>query len=153
MSTKISTIHANLVTLIGTTALPNSRRLENVDDLEQNKAPLLRAGWGLQFGSGLNTRRNACPNFSIRRNFTITLTRECPAKDSDMTRREAGKLALLEDVQTLLGYMNQDKTLGGEAVNFDYDSDGAPEEMNVDGQWFVAIELSCFVEYFQTVGG
>ena len=60
MSTKITDIYAALVTLIQT-ALPDHKRLTEVDEIDENDASLLRQGWALKIGGATLSTDVICP--------------------------------------------------------------------------------------------
>lgn len=149
MSTRISEIYQNLLQAIQE-AFPAHKRLENVDDLELNKAPLLRLGWGLKIGPGRDSKRDLCPAYTQFRDFTVILVREGAAKDSDMVRREQAKVDLLEDLHLLRKALDPDQNLSGTAISVTYQDDGGPQDIEADGKWYVALEAQVSIEYKQT---
>lgn len=152
MSTKITQIHAALVELLQDT-LPNHRRLTNVDEIEENDAALLRAGWGLKIGGGVVTTDVICPQYNIERKFLITLTREYLAKDSDVARRDASKVQVLEDLHLVLAAAVSDIQLGDLVTSFVYEDDGGPEELTLQEKPYHMLEATFTVRYFQLVSG
>lgn len=152
MSTKITQIYTALVDLMGST-FPDFNRLQNVEDLEANPAPQLRAGWAIEIGAGRNTDRQTCPTYSLSRLFTLTLTRECLAKDSDAERREAAKVGILEDLHLLLAATFNDPQLSGACISCLYQADSAPAFFQNGDKTYLAVEGRFTVEYIQQIGG
>ena len=149
-STKISTVYAALVALL-TETFPDARRLENVESLEDNPASQLKYGWGLSIGPGNNTNRNICPNYSQARKFTVILSREFLAKDGDVARRDQAKIALLEDAHLLFAAAVDSLTLDGAVLGMVYETDGGPQEIQLDDKPFLFLEATFNVEYIQQV--
>lgn len=149
-ATKITTLYTALIALI-TATYPESRRLTDVENIEDNDAPLLRHGWGIAIGAGRNTNRNICPNYSQARKFTIVLSRECIYKDSDVARRDEAKLNLLEDAHLLFAAAVDNLTLDGAVLGMLYESDGGPQEIKLEDKPYLFLEATFDVEYIQQV--
>ena len=152
MSTKISQIHAALLQVLET-AFPEHVRLV-AERLEENDKKALAKGWELVIGGGKNTRRVVCPEYYLQRQFEVTFTRECNAKDQDVGRRDAVKLSLLEDLHLLIKQTISDLTLGEACMNFEWENDQGPSELETeDGGAVFALTTTVSIEYSQQVGG
>lgn len=152
MSTKITDIYNALVALLQET-LPDHKRLTNVDEIEENDASLLRMGWGLKIGGATISQDVICPQYNLERKFQITLTREYLAKDSDVARREASKLLVLEDLHLVLAEAVSQIQLSELATSFVYEDDGGPEELTLQDKPYHMLEATFTVRYFQLVSG
>lgn len=148
--TQITSAFNALVSLLQT-ALPDHKRLAYADDLEANDKHSMRLGWGIVFGGGINSKRNICPNYARRRTFTIVLTRENTAKDTDVVKKDQNKVWLLEDLHLVLNQIEQTKNLDGATINCEAETDDGPVESEVEG--FLVLELTVTIENIQQVSG
>jgi hypothetical protein len=148
----ITTVFNNLVTFMGT-ELSDHFRLNDPYNIEENPEQYLRKGWGIQIDDGVDTNRCISPEYYLGRTFTLVITRESLAKDSDPARRETSKLDLLEDLHILIAGAVSENTLYQSAVNFKYISDGGLQEVFVNDKPYNFIQANFLVEYSQTIPG
>lgn len=152
MSTTITDVYNNFVTVIET-ALPSHKRLHNPYSVEENPEMIVRKGWGLQIDDGINSNRCISPEYYLQRNFSVVITRENVAKDSDPVRRDAAKLELLEDLHLLISASVLDNTLTQVAARFQYESDTGLQEVYIQDKPYSFIQAQFLVEYSQQITG
>ena len=96
---KISTVYDAMLTRLGV-LYPNKTRIPNPYNIEDNNDNFLIDGFGLIVDSSAVQPHEFC-NFNVERTFTVILTREMIATDSDETKYDSVAKLLLEDVYTL----------------------------------------------------
>lgn len=150
--TKISTSYAKLVAYIQA-ALKDHKRLQFMDELERNPQTLLRQGWGLQIGAGSRVDRCITPQYARTQSFTLTIIRETVAKDTDVDKREAVKIWVLEDLHLVISALVGELTLEETCQSIVYSEDAGPEEIEVGGQPYVALDVTLSMEVIQQIAG
>lgn len=151
-TTKVTLAYRALLQCVATT-LKDHKRLNDPYNLDENDGAQLRQGWGVRVDEGEPTRRCINPEYFLRRTFTVALTRECPAKDSDPERREAAAFELFEDLHLLIAKTVENITLGDTSFDFAFAGDGGIQEVFAEKKPYVALEARFTVEYHQRVGG
>lgn len=152
MSSNITTVFNQMISMVGA-QLSTHKRLNDPYNLEENPEMLLRKGWGVRIGPGVNSERCISPEYYLNRTFEVVIVREAVAKDSDPSRREASHLELLEDLHTILDEAVSENTLYNSAVNIKYVSDGGLDEIFVFEKPYNLIVAQFTVEYSQNVTG
>jgi hypothetical protein len=131
--------------LTGRTELPNAY------EIEDNSSLFLRKGYGVAYGDGLNTRRQAsCGGYSASHTFIVNLTSLVTATENDVNRFVGVKTALYEAAHELILAIETDPTLGGYVANSNWDSfDQIQTIIDMNGtDKFIALPLNFSIEYF-----
>ncbi len=150
MTTEITTIYTGLVTRIET-LLSTHKRLTNPYDLAGNSDQILAKAWGLCLRPGANTRRiMSCAN-TVKRNFTIPITRKFVSRELDATKKADCERDLMEDLQILIDDFEKNNALidtGKYTVSYNGDTGIVPVKQNQDAFLAVVVEVS--VDYQRT---
>jgi hypothetical protein len=97
-----STIYDGWVSRIGTTLLPNHKRLPNPYDIAENNEIYLAQGWGLSVGpSGVNTQRFVCNKRSLQVTLQLSITRKFYAVEHDATKKASVDKQLMADFEAV----------------------------------------------------
>lgn len=133
-------------------ALPESLELLDPNDLFENPPNILARGWGVSIEQGENTER--ClddQSYYYRRLFTMVLSKDYVAMDSDPDTKRAKQKALLEDLNLLLkrltGQNSIEDSTGTTSFIVRFEGDSGPRPITVNGQDFLFIELTVSAEY------
>jgi len=143
----ISLVYDGLITLIEA-ALPAYKRLSDAYEAEDNDWLRIVKGYSLGFTEGTNTNREICPDVSIARGFTFTLTNLYAANDADPVARSAVEKSLLEDAALVWKQVELTDELNGvQTPNATYVSDGGIEYIN--DKKAISITSAITVEYYE----
>jgi hypothetical protein len=151
MTTEVTSIYDALVTVIGTTLLPNHKRLSNPYDLAQNNDQILERGWGLAVRAGTNTNRQIGAKLSVSRDFDISLTRKFFAREFDAVKKASTEKDLLEDMQLIIDNMEENSALDGGTYVVKYIGDSGIFNVRDSQDNFLAITVNVNIEYFRTI--
>ena len=120
----VSTYYDLLVTRISTIFPSGSgwTRISNPYDIEQNKEPFLRQGWGLAIGGAQNQQLSVC-QMTVVREFRVTIARELMKLDEDVEAIANVEKQLLEDLRSIVNDFEGNQMLASGAGNLTYLSD------------------------------
>jgi hypothetical protein len=144
----VSSIYDAIITRIQA-VLPTAQRLSNPFVLEENDVLVLKNGFGLKMGSGRNTRRLVLPKLSIERVFTVVLTRQIYALDTNPSGKAATEKQLLEDQVSLIKDIENDPTIGQVTMKAVYDTDTGVNFLSSNDEQFYGTEIEYRIEYFE----
>lgn len=150
--TEISTIHAALVTLMGTTLFSGHFRL-NPYALSSNNVQFLEKGWGVAMGPARNTNRNVGQRVSVERECTLILTRRAFARQLDPATKGDTEKTLLEDVQILVDKVESHTFLAPDEGKYliKYRGDSGIQQIREDDASLLSVSVSVTVEYYRTI--
>lgn len=147
MSTEITTIHAALVTRLGT-LLSGHKRLSNAYALEQNSDSILNKGWGLCLRPGRPTRRSMSCIVTVEREFSIPLTRKFVSRELDPTKKADAELLLMEDLQILIDdFEKNNALLSTGTYTVKVNGDSGITNVRAEQDNFLACVVAVSVEY------
>lgn len=144
--TKITDVY-NAITGILEANLPGYTRLSNPYAPEVNAFPILRNGYGLAVGPGVDTQRTTGCVVSWQRSFTIILLNQIYATENDVSRKELIEQELLEKHNILRKQFYLDSTLGGVAYLTIIPSDQGISFISAGDLLFLGLEMSLETEY------
>lgn len=138
---KITEVYKGIVAQL-TTLFPNKTRIPYAYSLKDNIDRFLVNGWGIKVeGSGSSTFVEYC-SFAMDRTFSIVISREYIATDSDTKIQDDVSLFLLEDtaaVQKL--FVGPEKMGIDEILIVDISGDDGVTEVLVGKRKFLSMEL------------
>lgn len=147
---KVSDVYQAYLTKIGT-LLPSHSRLSNPYKPDENPSILIKQGYGLQLGPGTNTNRNMGCSLSVRREFTVVITRLYLAREDDGAAKAVTEKQLLEDAVLIQLDVERDPTINSTATSSFYISDGGIEYVSNDTDRFLKTEIKFESEYFENL--
>lgn len=155
MST-ITTAYDALVAQLAAT-FPNHVELldpyfpEDNDDLTSDGA------WGVAFVDGENTQREIGCNYTMRRNFTVTLTRKIYKGDLNrnspsVTERRDTEKQVFEDLHRLIKAVETNVTLNVPPIAWCvYRSDSGLERLRLENRNLIMVRAIFEIEYFESL--
>lgn len=154
MSTKVTAIRDNLVSLVAGALDAEYLRIPNPYSAGDNNQLILNRGYGVAIGGAQRVDMELC-KMAMERTFNIVLVRVAAASEHDVTTRDAIEIGLLEDVQSIRNDIELDSTLSGQAIRTDYVGDSGIEFLiNQDsGFKYFSISISVAVTYQEAIGG
>jgi hypothetical protein len=129
--------------------LPNHTRLSNPYEIEQNIEPLMIQGWGLGMGASTNTNRELSCRVSIRRQFSLVLTRKFYALEADAESKASTEKELLEDQLLVIKDLCSNSDLSGLIGVVDFESDGGIEQVYGEKDQFLALRSTFTAEIWE----
>lgn len=153
-ASKISQIYDFMVAK-AKTALQTHQELVDFDDLLENPAPILDAGYGVQVGNGRDTEREICStHYYYEREFVLILTREVTALKSDVETRKKKHKQILEDYHQFKKLVEGTHTAladdGTElSFNVKYASDSGPRTFSAHDKEYIFLEATITAEYLE----
>jgi hypothetical protein len=148
--TKVSLVHDALITLLEST-LTGYTRLPNPYQPDENTNLFLKQGFGLKLGTGENTNRTLGGFQFMRRTFTVVLTRQYFALESDADAKAATEKQLLEDALLIQKAIEEDQTVGGTSVSATFTRDSGIEFVSNQTERYMKTEIEILAEYFETL--
>lgn len=159
MSTVISNAYDTLVAEVSA-VFPDHVELINPYFPEENDDLTYDAAYGIAFIDGENTQREFGCNYTVRRNFTVTLTRKIFKGDlsrntsSVQERRDAEK-QLFEDLHLLIKSVENSVTLNagsGNSIGWClYRADSGLEFIKTDAFNLIMVRAIFEIEYFESL--
>lgn len=125
--------------------LTSHTRLPNPYDVAGNPDVMLKQGYGVRVGSAENSNRVLGNTVSIRRAYTIVLTRALYALDSNGSQRTTSEKTLLEDQWLMVADIVKDSSLNGAQVVSTYVGDTGVTQIGTH----LVTEINILAEYFQ----
>lgn len=126
MTTKVSTLHDAMVTLIAA-ALPSAQRIANPYELGEAPGLFLDNGYGIAFGPTENGKRNLSCSLAMTRSMAVMLTRLVATTDNAAALAGDIEKAMFEDQLTLIRAFNQSPTLNASVDDIQYVADSGIE--------------------------
>jgi len=148
---KVSTIHAAYLTRLAAVLPAGFTRLPNPYKPEENPSLLLKMGFGLRVGTGINTNRMVGCRRTFRRNFVVVITREYLALDTDADAKATTEKQILEDALLIQRDIENDGSLGGSAVVSAFIADSGIEYVSTATDRFMKTEIQFESEYFENL--
>jgi hypothetical protein len=146
----ITSVYNSIVSLVAT-ALPSYERMADAYIIEENSRLTQDLGFSVAISQGANTQRQiggSC--LSTQRGFIISLS-NLYADEQDPVARAAGEKSIYEDLFLIQTAAIKDVQLGGNTVNFWYDSDSGIDFIDPQRQQFIRILAVFTAEYFDEV--
>ena len=146
----ISDAYDALVTRLGA-VLPTHKRLYDAYSIEENSERALVKGYAVGFGAGENTFRSFSCQLSVKRDFSVTLTRRVIAREGATTKRADAEKLLFEDQKLVIADIEGDPSLGNSSViaKADWVSDNGLEFVHGDKDNYLKLESTVSIEYFE----
>jgi hypothetical protein len=143
---KVTDIRSQLNTLIDT-ILPDYVKLSDSYETPDNANVILEKGFSIGYGPSENTTDDWCNGtLRQRRQFQIILTNiYTPSLDPEY--RETLENSLLDDEFALIGAIERDVTLGGEAISSRFSFDNGLEYLIDDRKQFIIIVITVTIDY------
>jgi hypothetical protein len=143
---KVTDIRSQLNTLIDT-ILPDYVKLSDSYETPDNANVILEKGFSIGYGPSENTTDEWCQGtIRQRRQFQIILTNiYTPSLDPEY--RETLENSLLDDEFALIGAIERDVTLGGEAISSRFSFDNGLEYLIDDRKQFIIIVITVTIDY------
>jgi len=145
-----SSLYDAIVTRV-VTVLPSHTRLPNPYKISENAEPFLRQGWGIAMGSATNTNRELSCRLSIRRDFTISITRKFYALESNVANKESVEKQLMEDMILLVRDFYNNTSLPGVLGIVGYENDSGINYVLSEKDNFFVLPITFSVEHFETI--
>lgn len=145
-----STLYDAIVTRIET-VLPNHTRFPNPYKVEENSETLLRQGWGVALNGASNTNRELSCRVSIRRDFTVSISRKFYALESNVDNKESVEKQLIEDMILLIQDFYDNTALPGALGIVGYQSDAGINYVFTAKDNFLVLPITFSVESFETI--
>lgn len=146
VSTIYETFRANVATqLISHSRIPNPYKIE------ENLEPSLKQGWAIQIGPAENTNRIVCGTTTVRRRFTLIITRKMYAQELDSTAKESVEKQLLEDLRLVLNTVEANPKLSTSSGDFKYEGDEGIDFVFADKDNFIKLTALFSVEYWEVL--
>jgi hypothetical protein len=130
--------------------LPNHQLLANPYRTADNPELLLRQGYGIQIGQGGNNRLSVY-SLSQKRQFSIVITRQAYATQSDQGAKAVTEKQIIEDQLLVLNAIEKDPTLGGLVLRAEYASDSGVSFVSTDKDNFLELTTAVSVIYVDAV--
>lgn len=155
--TAISTAYDALVSQLEET-FPDHTELINPYFPEENDDLTYTSAYGVSFVDGENTQREFSCNYTIRRNFSVTLTRKIFKGDlnrnsSSVEERRNTEKQLFEDLHLLIKSVETNVTLnagsGNDIAWCLYRADSGLEPIRVGNFNFIMVKAIFEIEYFE----
>lgn len=148
----ITTVTDNLVSRIES-VLTTHTRLHNPYALEGNSEQVLKKGYGIQIGAGVNTKREVgCSRYWIQRAVGLIITREALVRELDVASKYDVEQAILEDAILLQNSFENYRNLGSSSVvDFGFSDDTGIINVFVERRSFFGIQLNYQLEYFESI--
>jgi hypothetical protein len=149
----ISTAYDNFHTRVAAvfTSGAGWSKLPHAYIIDRNPEIYLKQGYAVGLGTGTNTKRLQSNVTSISREFILTITREMPALDLEVSGRETFEKSLFEDLKLIVSDMETDSTLNQGQILCSYQGDGGIEYVDGDTSEFISIRAIFLIEYFETL--
>lgn len=147
----VSTMFDNLKTRVVAVLGAEFADLPDAYDIEENPALLLKKGFAIGFGPGLNTKRTQSRLMSISRQMVITVTRALDATELDSSGKQATAKQLLEDLKLVMADLETNQTLNNGLTIAGFENDGGIESVKAEGENFLMIQGTFSVEYFENL--
>lgn len=129
--------------------LPNHARLSNPYAPEQNIEGILKQGWGLGMGSSTNTKRELSCRVSIRREFSLVLTRKFYSREADVTGKASVEKQLMEDQLLVVKDLCANSDLSGLIGVVEFEGDGGIEQVFGEKDQFLALRSTFTAEIWE----
>ena len=150
MSTKITSIYNNLITLVEST-LASYTRIPNPYAPDENPELFLRKGYGVGVGPAENTRRVICGFLSVNRSFSILLINQILTTDTNSASRGDFERLLLEDQYSLINALEVDNNLSGNAVKVMFANDSGIQFISGEKGKYILLEIQFDIEYLEQI--
>lgn len=125
------------------------QRIANPYKPNENPDTLLRQGWGIALGAGLNTNRLVNCKYSLNREITIVFTRKYDALENDPVNKAITEVQLFEDQHKLINQIEQDPTISDTLTTASYGSDGGIEYVKGETDSFMMLRTVIPTEYLE----
>lgn len=129
------------------TLFPTKYELSDPKTIENNDTASLANGYGIDFGAAINTNRQLGCFYAIRRDITITVTRQFLGGHKSSTILDNTNKQLLEDLHVLVKEFEKNQLIATEVSNYRYISDSGIERIFGDNKTFVMIRALFQIEY------
>jgi len=132
------------------TILPSHKVIPFPYDLESNSETVLRLGYGLVVGPGINPKRTVSCLRDQERTYVISITRQTFA--SSFTAKDDAARNLLED-KVLIQTEAENASnfgLGNTIATFRYEGDNGIEQLR-EGSKFLKIDVALSASWFENI--
>lgn len=116
---------------------------------DANPEVLLRKGYGIAIGDGLNSERLLSCKLSVERTFNIILVNTITATPNNKAAMATLEKNLMEDQFTLINAVEKDAGLNGTVRNVAYQADSGIDFLEGDSSRHLLLETQFVVEYFE----
>jgi hypothetical protein len=144
--TNISNIYDAIQTEVAL-IFPTKTELSDPRLIENNDMVSLSNGYGIDFGPAINTNRQLGCFYSIRREITITVTRQFLGGHKSNTIYDTTNKNILEDLHLLIKLFEKNEIIANEISNYKFLSDGGIERVFGENKNFVMIRAIFQIEY------
>lgn len=152
MAARVNDIYDAWIAVIEST-LPGYSRLADPYNPTENVNLILKKGYGIGFGAGVNTERLTKPKMSTVREFNVLLTNQITATESNATARAELEKALFEDHAALVKAVEASASLNDGTLCYTtkWVSDTGVDFIDGERAKYFALELIFESEYFETL--
>ena len=150
---QVSTAYDNFLTRVAAVLASGNgwMQLPHAYVVDKNPEIYLRQGYAIGVGAGVNTKRLLSSNVSISREFIVTITREMPALDLEVTNRQTTEKQLFEDLKLVIADVEKNATLNAGQILCSYQGDGGIEYVDGETTEFASLRATFQIEYFETI--
>lgn len=136
-----------------TTLFPTAdySRLANPYKIEENPETFLRKGWGLGIGSAINSKRQISCHLSLRRELSVTLTREYFSLEEDPVAKSDTEKLILEDHFSLMKDFEKNPVVNGSSFLTEYVSDSGIQYVYTEREVFLMLRTTFTTEYMENL--
>jgi hypothetical protein len=142
----ITTVYNAIQTTIAA-LFPSKYELSDPSVIDNNDTASLANGYGIDFGSALNSNRVIGCVYSIQRTINITVTRQFLGGHKSNTLLDDANKLLLEDLHLLIKEFEKNNVIGGAVANRKFISDGGIERVFGENKTFIMIRAQFQIEY------
>jgi len=147
---QISTIFDNIQTAVST-LFPLKLELSDPVVIENNDEKTLANGYGIHMSGATNSNRVLCNQYTVEREFVITITKLNAGTHKSNTIFESTIKSLLEELHLLIQTVNENTAIRNSVSIIDWVSDGGIERFSGDSKQFLMIRSIFRLEYFESL--
>ena len=148
MSTKISTIHASIISKLSS-IYPTKNRIPNAYSIVDNPEQLLKNSYGLKYNGSERQSYEICSRRE-RASFSLVLTVEFFKLDTGLTSFDDPTTTILEDAETFKFEFSKTNMLNNtDIININTTSTSGLANIQGDKYNFLSIEVNFEIDYFE----
>lgn len=147
---QISTILDNIQTSVAA-LFPSKLEMSDPQNVENNDEKTLADGYGVHISSGINSNLMLCDQYSVEREFIITLSRLNAGTHKSNSIYESTIKLLLEDLHLLIQEISSNIAIRNSTSTIDWVSDSGIEHFAGENKQFLIIRATFRLGYFESL--
>lgn len=150
MSTKISSIHASIISELAT-LFPTKTRIPNAYSLPDNPYQFLKNGYGLKYLGSERIDFEICSRRE-KASFSVVFTVEFFKLDTKQTSFDDPTTTILEDAESFkVEFYKTDMISNSNIINVNVGSTSGLANLEADKYNFLSIEVNFEIDYFEEI--